>query len=71
MKIEKNLKDIYDWMDKELEWRGFTFIYLGQIIEKLKILENEYKAGRKKFQPTIEKIEETKNHLYAYRKYLI
>ena len=37
-KIEKNLKEIYEWIDKELEWRGFTFIYLGQIIEKLKIL---------------------------------
>lgn len=35
--IEKQLKEVYGWMDKELEWKGFTLIYLGQMIEKLKI----------------------------------
>lgn len=38
--IDERLKQIYDWMDRELEWKGFTLIYLGQIIEKVKILEN-------------------------------
>jgi hypothetical protein len=36
--IDQKLRDIYEWMNVELEWRGFTLIYLGQIIEKLKIL---------------------------------
>jgi hypothetical protein len=54
-----------------LEWRGFTLIYLGQIIEKLKILENEYKAGRKKFAHTMDKLEETKLHIHAYRAQLV
>lgn len=30
--IDKQLAEIYDWMDSELDWRGFTLIYLGQII---------------------------------------
>lgn len=38
--IDERLRQIYDWMDRELEWKGFTLIYLGQIIEKVKILEN-------------------------------
>lgn len=38
--IDEKLTQIYDWMDRELEWKGFTLIYLGQIIEKVKILEN-------------------------------
>lgn len=38
--VDKLLKDIYTWIEKELELKGFTLIYLGQIIEKLKIFEN-------------------------------
>jgi hypothetical protein len=36
--IDKLLREVYDWLNRELEWRGFTLIYLGMIIEKLKIL---------------------------------
>lgn len=38
--VDKLLKDTYTWIEKELELKGFTLIYLGQIIEKLKIFEN-------------------------------
>lgn len=69
--IEKQLKEVYGWMDKELEWKGFTLIYLGQIIEKLKIFQNEYKAGRQKYPNTTEKIEQLKLQLFAYRKHLV
>jgi hypothetical protein len=27
-------------MDQQLDWKGFTLLYLGQIIERLKIFEN-------------------------------
>lgn len=69
--IEKQLKEVYGWMDKELEWKGFTLIYLGQMIEKLKIFQNEYKAGRQKYPNTTEKIEQLKLQLFAYRKHLV
>lgn len=36
--IDRQLTEIYTYLHGQLEWRGFTLIYLGQIIEKLKIL---------------------------------
>ena len=43
------VREIEQWIDSELELKGFTLIYLGQVLEKLRIIENEYKAGRRNF----------------------
>ena len=69
--ITKTLKNIYQWIQQEFELKGFTLIYLGHMIEQLKIFQNQYMAGRQKFIPVQDKIEGVRLNLYAYRKYLV
>jgi hypothetical protein len=48
-------------LEKTIVWGGHNYVFMGQVIEKLNIIKNEYMAGRKKFPAAKEAFEHTKS----------
>jgi hypothetical protein len=50
-------------VEKIIMWGGYNYNYafMGQVIEKLNIIKNEYMAGRKKFPSAKEALDHTKS----------